>query len=65
MAGVPREAYYIATKIGRYEKDISKQINYSAEKTRESVNKSLKLLQLDYIDVIQVSLCVYMFLFTF
>lgn len=59
LAGVPREAYYIATKIGRYEKEVSKQINYSAEKTRESVDKSLKLLQLDYIDVIQVSFCVY------
>lgn len=59
LAGVPREAYYIATKIGRYEKDVSKQMNYTAEKTRESVEKSLKLLGVDYIDVIQVSLSAY------
>lgn len=55
LAGIPREAYYIATKIGRYEKEVSKQMNFTAKKTRESVEKSLKLLQLDYVDVIQVS----------
>lgn len=55
LQGVPREAYYIATKIGRYEKEISKQIDYSAAKTRESVDRSLGLLKLKQIDVIQVS----------
>lgn len=54
LAGIPREAYYIATKIGRYEKEVSKQMDFTAKKTRESVEKSLKLLQLDYVDVIQV-----------
>lgn len=56
LQGIPREAYYIATKIGRYEKELSKQIDYSAAKTRESVTRSLGLLQLNQIDVIQVSL---------
>jgi len=54
LKDVPREAYYIATKIGRYEKEISKQMDYSAKKTRESVEKSLKLLGLPYVDVIQI-----------
>ena len=54
LKGIPREAYYIATKIGRYEFDIKKQMNFTAAKTRESVEKSLKLLGLDYVDVIQV-----------
>lgn len=58
LQGVPREAYYIATKIGRYEKELSKQINYSADKTRESVDRSLELLQLKQIDVIQVSVMI-------
>lgn len=54
LKGVPREAYYIATKVGRYELDIAKQIDFSAKKTRESVTKSLELLGLPYVDVIQV-----------
>lgn len=51
---VPRSAYYLATKVGRYEKTYDKMFDYSAKKTRESVEKSLKLLGLDYVDVIQV-----------
>lgn len=51
---VPRSAYYLATKVGRYEKTYDKMFDYSAKKTRESVEKSLKLLGLDYVDVIQI-----------
>lgn len=54
LQGVPREAYYIATKIGRYEKDVSRQMNFTGARTRESVDKSLALLQLKHIDVIQI-----------
>lgn len=51
---VPRSAYYVATKVGRYETTFENMFDFSAKKTRESVEKSLKLLGLDYVDVIQV-----------
>ncbi|XP_055378194.1 uncharacterized protein LOC129609930 [Condylostylus longicornis] len=51
---IPRQSYYLATKIGRYSRDFSRMFDYSGKKTRESVEKSLKLLGVDYIDVIQI-----------
>lgn len=53
MKGIPRQAYYIATKVGRYDLDVEGMFDFSAEKTIASVNKSLDLLGLDYVDVIQ------------
>ncbi|XP_054729627.1 uncharacterized protein LOC129238581 [Anastrepha obliqua] len=54
LKDVPRKAYYIATKVARYEKDLVNRFDFSAKRTRESVEKSLKLLGLDYVDVIQI-----------
>ena len=54
LKGIPRQAYYIATKVGRYEKSGPNQFNYTAEKTRESVKKSLALLGLSSVDLIQI-----------
>ncbi|XP_011498940.1 PREDICTED: L-galactose dehydrogenase-like [Ceratosolen solmsi marchali] len=51
---VPRQAYYIATKVGRYGLDYEHMFDFTTEKTCQSVKKSLKLLQLTYIDIIQV-----------
>lgn len=51
---IPRQAFYIATKVGRYELDFQHMFDFSAKKTEESVNKSLQLLGLDYIDIIQI-----------
>lgn len=59
LKDVPREAYYIATKVGRYEKSFENMIDFSAKKTRQSVEKSLRLLGLDYVDIIQVCMCQY------
>ncbi|EFN67987.1 D-arabinose 1-dehydrogenase [Camponotus floridanus] len=53
LKGIPRGAYYIATKIGRYELDYDNMFDFSVEKTRKSLKKSLELLGLDYVDVIQ------------
>ena len=52
MKDIPREAYYIGTKVGRYDWD---GFDFSAEKTRSSFEESLKLLGLEYVDVIQVN----------
>ncbi|XP_030374178.1 L-galactose dehydrogenase [Scaptodrosophila lebanonensis] len=54
LKDVPREAYYIATKVARYELDLRYMFDYSPQKTRESVERSLKLLGLEHIDVLQV-----------
>jgi len=47
---IPRQAYYLATKACRYE-DL---FEYSAKTTRESIQNSLKRLQVDYVDIIQI-----------
>lgn len=54
LKDVPREAYYIATKVARYEQDPKRMYDFSAAKTRESVRKSLGLLGLNYVDVVLV-----------
>lgn len=54
LEGIPRQAYYLATKVGRYEADPKLMIDFSAKKTRSSIDKSLERLGVDYIDVIQV-----------
>lgn len=53
MKGIPREAYYIATKIGRYGPGPS-GFDFSAKKTKESVDISLSYLGLEYVDIIQI-----------
>jgi hypothetical protein len=59
LKDIPRNAYYIATKVGRYERDPRKMFDFSRDKTLESVDHSLKLLGLDYVDIIQVGLYSY------
>ncbi|KAK2576263.1 hypothetical protein KPH14_005629 [Odynerus spinipes] len=54
LKGIPRQAYYIATKVGRYKLDIENMFDFSKEKTRLSFKNSLKNLGVDYVDVIQV-----------
>ena len=57
MQRIPRQAVYISTTIGRYtrkEKPIV-VFDYSADRTRNSIDISLKKLGTDYIDLIIVS----------
>ncbi|XP_063708068.1 uncharacterized protein LOC134836781 [Culicoides brevitarsis] len=55
LKGVPRKSYYLATKVGRYDPpNTYTQFDYSARKTRESIEKSLKLLGVDYVDVVTI-----------
>ncbi|XP_059059776.1 uncharacterized protein LOC131853008 [Achroia grisella] len=54
LQGVPRETYFIGSKVGRYEKETDKMFDFSAEKTEASVDNTLNLLGLDYVDLIQV-----------
>ena len=51
---MPRKAYYINSKIGRYDKDPLLMFNFTYAKTYQGVLDTLKRLQLDYVDSMQV-----------
>lgn len=51
IKSLPRESYYIATKVGRNE---NCEFNYTREEVNRLVNNSLRKLHVDYIDVVQV-----------
>jgi L-galactose dehydrogenase len=47
---IPRDKYYLATKVGRYG---DAEFDFSAARVRASVDESLARLQVDHIDLIQ------------
>jgi L-galactose dehydrogenase len=49
-----RDRVYIATKVGRYDVDLDTGFDFSAKRVTASVDESLKRLQTDYLDVIQI-----------
>ena len=49
---IPREKYYLATKVGRYGAD-EKDFDFSPERIARSVDESLKRLRVAHIDLIQ------------
>lgn len=51
---LPREDYYLSTKVGRYGKDGVNVWDYSGKRATESVYESLERLNIDYIDLINV-----------
>ncbi len=51
---VPREKYYLSTKVGRYGKDGVNTWDYSAKRAQESVYESMERLHIDHIDLINV-----------
>lgn len=51
---IPREKYYLSTKVGRYGKDGVNTWDYSAKRATESVYESMERLNVDYIDLINV-----------
>ena len=53
LRSVPRDKYYLATKVARYGPDI-KDFDFSAARVTRSVDESLARLGVDYIDFIQV-----------
>ena len=54
LKGIPREKYYLSTKVGRYGKDGVNTWDYSARRATESVYESMERLGIDYIDLINV-----------
>lgn len=52
---LPRKSYYLATKVGRYGLNSwTKDFDFSGSRIEQSVDTSLKLLGVDYVDLIQV-----------
>ena len=54
LNGVRRENFLIGTKVGRYEQDYSRMFDFSAKTVTRSVHSSLKRLQLEHIDILQI-----------
>ncbi|MDE6557280.1 MAG: aldo/keto reductase [Duncaniella sp.] len=51
---IPRDKYFLSTKVGRYGKDGVNTWDYSARRAAESVNESMERLGIDFIDLINV-----------
>lgn len=54
LKDIPRDKYYLSTKVGRYGKDGVNLWDYSAKRAIESVYESMERLHVDYIDLINV-----------
>lgn len=54
LRNIPRDKYFLSTKVGRYGKDGVNTWDYSAQRATESVYESMERLGVDYIDLINV-----------
>ena len=54
LRGIPRDKYYLSTKVGRYGKDGVNTWDYSGRRAQESVEESMERLGIDHIDLINV-----------
>ncbi len=54
LASIPRDKYYLSTKVGRYGKDGVNTWDYSAKRAVESVYESMDRLGVDFVDLINV-----------
>ena len=54
LRNIPRNKYYLSTKVGRYGKDGVNTWDYSAQRVTDSVYESMERLGVDHIDLINV-----------
>ena len=54
LKNIPRDKYYLSTKVGRYGKDGVNTWDYSAKRVTDSVYESMERLGIDHIDLINV-----------
>ena len=54
LKGIPRDKYYLSTKVGRYGQDGKNTWDYSAARVTRSVYESMERLGVDHIDLINV-----------
>lgn len=51
---IPRDKYYLSTKVGRYGKDGVNTWDYSGQRAKDSIFESMERLNIDHIDLINV-----------
>lgn len=54
LRDIPREKYYLSTKVGRYGENGVNTWDYSSKRVVQSVSESMERLGIDYIDLINV-----------
>ena len=54
LKDLPRDKYFLSTKVGRYGKDGKNTWDYSGKRATESVYESMERLNIDHIDLINV-----------
>ncbi len=54
LKDLPRDKYYLSTKVGRYGENGVNTWDYSAKRAKESVYESMERLNIDFIDLINV-----------
>ena len=54
LRNIPRERYFLSTKVGRYGKDGVNTWDYSAKRVTDSVYESMERLGIEFIDLINV-----------
>ena len=54
LRNIPRDKYYLSTKVGRYGKDGVNTWDYSAKRVTDSVYESMERLGVEHIDLINV-----------
>ncbi|MCD8165501.1 MAG: aldo/keto reductase [Bacteroides sp.] len=54
LKDIPRDAYYLSTKVGRYGENGVNTWDYSAARAKSSIYESLERLNIDYVDLINV-----------
>lgn len=54
LKNIPRDKYFLSTKVGRYGEDGVNSWDYSAKRVTESVYESMERLNIDYVDIINV-----------
>jgi len=52
LEGVPRDTYYLSTKVGRYGNDPEEGFDFSAQRVTASVDESLSRLGLESVDLV-------------
>ncbi|MDR0418730.1 MAG: aldo/keto reductase [Prevotellaceae bacterium] len=54
LKDIPRDRYYLSTKVGRYGDNGVKSWDYSGKKAKESVYESMERLNIDHVNLINV-----------
>ena len=54
LKDIPRDKFFLSTKVGRYGEDGHNTWDYSAERVTRSVYESMERLNIDYVDLINV-----------